>query len=291
MKRFAESEFLYQHLWSGWRRFVLISLCLAALLLLGVLRTATDAEFAFASLALIPVLVVAWIGGKSYGLSMAAAATAMWIIADLSSTRTFSPDWIPWANAAIRMVLYGLVAGLAAQVRTQLDREHQHATCDALTGLNNRRFFISKGNAEVERARRYKSAMTILFLDLDNFKSLNDTVGHHAGDAALQATAKALRLATRGNDLVCRLGGDEFAVMLPEVGYEAAQTAGRKIFEAVNTALNEFPPVRGSMGVAWFEEPDKSFEFMLNEADHLMYTVKATGKNNLLSKRFSETRM
>lgn len=134
----------------------------------------------------------------------------------------------------------------------------------------------------------YQSHMAIVFLDLDNFKKLNDTQGHHRGDAALQATGKALIGATRANDFVARLGGDEFAVILPEIEFDAASLAGRKVFDGVNSALNAFFPTRASIGVAWFAEADRSFPSMLQAVDELMYAVKATGKNNILSKRYPE---
>lgn len=272
---------------TGWRRQILFVLCVGLIFLLGGLRRETDAELAFASLALLPVLIVAWFGGKWQGLSVAFLAAAMWIVADLSADRTFSALWIPWVNAAVRMILYSTVSLLAAQVRTLFEREHRHATRDALTGLHNRRFFTASGNSEVERARRYKKSVAILFMDLDNFKLLNDTMGHHAGDAALQATGRALLATTRETDVVSRLGGDEFAVLLPEIDHDAAVATAHKILDAVNAALADYPPVRSSIGVAWFEVAQLSFESMLKEADGLMYAVKSAGKNDLLAKRFT----
>lgn len=128
--------------------------------------------------------------------------------------------------------------------------------------------------------------MTVIFLDLDDFKQLNGTKGHDAGDAALQAAAKALLSTLRANDWVARLGGDEFAVLLPEIGYEEAVEAGHKISVAVNKALHDFLPVRGSIGIAWFGRVDCTFSAMLKAADELMYEAKASGKNNIRSQSF-----
>ena len=285
MPRLTTSEFFLGTYWTGWRRWAAWSICAAAAFLLGALRTATDAEYAFASLVLLPVLIIAWFGGRRNGLSMAFLAAAMWAAGDLASERQFGAQWIPWANAITRLVTYGLVALLAAQVRLQLDREHQRATRDALTGLQNRRAFLEAGASEVDRSRRYQHPLAVIFLDLDDFKQLNDTRGHDAGDAALRATADALRAALRSSDQVARLGGDEFAVLLPETGYEAAVETGRKIFAAVSSALGEFPPVRASIGVAWFAHADRSFPAMLNAADELMYEVKHSGKNEMRPRR------
>jgi len=258
------------------------------ILLLGTLRTTTDAEWTFASFAILPVLVIAWIGGKRGGLLIAFLATAMWAASDIASDRQFSSPWILWGNAATRLMTYSLVAFLAAQVRLQFEREFERATQDALTGLKNRRAFLEVGAGEVERSKRYPHPLAVIFLDLDDFKQLNDAQGHDVGDEALQETAIALVGALRFSDQVARLGGDEFAVLLPETGYDAAVEAGRKISISINAALKKFPPVGGSIGVAWFGVADRSFPEMLKAADQLMYEVKQSGKGAMLSRSFTE---
>lgn len=284
MKRF---EVLVATVWTGWRRGAAWVICIGAIALLGVLRTATDADFTFASLAILPVLVIAWVAGKRSGLIVAFLAAAMWAVADSVTERQFSTQWIPWTNAATRLMTYSLVALLAAQVRLQFEKEHKHATHDAMTGLSNRQAFLDAGASEVERAKRYSHALAVIFLDLDNFKQLNDRKGHAAGDAALRATAKALSRSLRASDRVGRMGGDEFAVLLPETAFDAAVDAGKKIAAAVNSALEAFPPVKVSIGVAWFGKADRLFPAMLKAADELMYEVKESGKHDMRSRRIA----
>lgn len=281
MKELRSSRFLLGTFWTGWHRSAARSVCLGAILLLGVLRIANDAELTFVSLALLPVLVIAWIDGRRNGLFAALLAAAMWAVSDMAAEREFSAVWIPWANAVTRLLTYSLAALLVAQVRLQFEREHERATRDGLTGLLNRAAFLEAGDSEVERSKRYGHPLAVVFFDLDDFKQLNDTQGHDAGDAALRAMATALRGVLRSSDRVARLGGDEFAVLLPETGYDAAVEAGRKIFLAANTALLEFPPVKASVGVAWFGEADRPFPAMLKAADALMYEVKESGKNDI----------
>lgn len=285
MKKLRRLDFLFGAFWTPWRRAGAWVACVAAIVLLGALRTATDVEFAIASVALLPVIVIAWIEGKWKGLLLAFCATAMWVAADMDSDRQFSAVWIPWANAVTRLMTYGLMAFLVAKIRQQLESEHDHATHDALTGLQNRHAFLEAGAAEVERAKRYPNPLTVIFLDLDDFKQLNDSMGHDAGDAALRRTAKALLGALRSSDRVARLGGDEFAILLPQTGYDAAVEAGRKIFDVVNAALKDFPPVKASLGVAWFGKADRLFPAMLKAADDLMYEVKEGGKHDVRSRR------
>lgn len=286
MHHFLPSDFLIAPFWVGWRRTLVYVLCVIVIILLGGLRTATDAELAFASLAMVPVLVMAWVGGKWAGITMAFLAAVMWNVADIYTDRTFSAHWIPWLNGFIRFLTYGFVVLLVLQVRLQYAREREHATRDALTGLLNRRSFVTAADAEVDRATRYGSHFTVVFLDLDNFKALNDTQGHAIGDVALRATAMALVDATRSTDIVARMGGDEFAVIFPEVDSDAADVAAHKLFDKVNQALAQYTPVGVSIGVAWFDVPNGSLSMMLKAADDLMYAVKADGKNNLLTRRY-----
>jgi diguanylate cyclase (GGDEF)-like protein len=135
--------------------------------------------------------------------------------------------------------------------------------------------------------RRYEHSLAIVFIDLDNFKQLNDTRGHSAGDAALRVTANALHTKLRLSDSVARLGGDEFAIVLPEIDYAAAVDAGRKISAAIRTALADYPPVTASVGVAWFNRACPRFDTMVAAADRLMYEVKQGGKGDFVARRLS----
>jgi diguanylate cyclase (GGDEF)-like protein len=254
---------------------------------LGYLRTATDAEFVFASAAIIPVVAIAWFCGREEGLALSLIAALMWTITDLMTDRHFSAAWIPYVNGLTRFAIYGFVVHLTAKVKTLLDREREIARHDALTGILNRRAFFESGKAELNRSRRYSHPIAVAFLDLDNFKQLNDSQGHEAGDSALKAVAAALSVSLRTTDRVARLGGDEFAVLLPEISYEAAKETGIKIAAAADVALVKFPPVSISIGIAWFESTVDNFQEMLEAADSLMYEIKQEGKHGMRTKRFA----
>lgn len=286
--KLKQSELLLGTYWTGWYRWFGWSICLGILPLLGTLRAATDAEFAFATIALLPVLVISWFEGRYLGLLIAFLASAMWATGDLASDRQFGALWVPLANAVTRFITYALIVLLAAQVHRQIVREHEDAARDPLTGLQNRRAFLRDGATEIERATRYEHPLAIVFLDLDDFKQLNDTRGHDAGDAALKATGVALLGAMRASDRVARLGGDEFVALLPEIEYNAAIDAGHKLADRIKKVLRDFQPVGVSIGVAWFGKADRSFPEMLKVADELMYQAKENGKGTLLSRRVSD---
>ncbi|MGE5469540.1 MAG: GGDEF domain-containing protein [Bacteroidota bacterium] len=280
------SSFLLGSFWTGWRRWAAWVVCLGTILLLGGFRLATDARLLFASSALLPVLAISWIEGRRWGLLVAFLAAGIWSISDFMTGQESIADWIPWTNSVTRWLTYSLFAILIARLRQQFEQEHQEATLDHLTGLLNRRAFLEVGENEARRSERYKHPMAVVFLDLDDFKKLNDTKGHDAGDAALQATARGLIRSLRAGDQVARLGGDEFAILLPEIDYEAAVETGRKISHTADEVLEDFPPVKESIGVAWFEKADRPFQAMLKAADELMYEVKNQGKDNIRSSRF-----
>ena len=275
------TKWLLASWWQSWRRWGVWLICASSIALLGYIRIATDAEFTFASLVVLPILVIALLGGMSHGLALAAIAALMWAVVDFAVENGFSADWIPWVNGLTRWGIYSLVAVLAALVGQQLRTAHRLATTDGLTQLPNRSAFLEAGADEAARAQRYEHPIAVIFLDLDKFKQLNDHSGHDVGDAALRAASRALRSTLRSTDAVGRLGGDEFAVALPEISYAHALDAGKKIRDVVSAALAPFPPAAVSVGVAWFEAADRSFPAMLKLADEAMYEAKREPESHL----------
>ncbi len=267
------------------QRFILRAVAIGAILALGILRTSTDAEYAFASAAIVPVVVIAWVDGYRSGLFLSFLAAAMWISTDLITGRQFSSHWVPFLNGMTRLATYVLVAYLIARVKTLMVQINAIAHYDALTGLHNRRAFFDAGEEEVMRSRRYLRPLAVAFLDLDDFKRLNDSLGHKTGDLALKAVAAALLEHLRPTDRIARIGGDEFAVILPEVSYQAASEAGNKLVVAINIALEKFPPAAVSIGIAWFENAAIGFPEMMEAADVLMYEIKQAGKRGVRTRR------
>jgi diguanylate cyclase (GGDEF)-like protein len=249
-------------------------MAVASIGVLAWIRTATGAEFAFASLALLPVMLIAWVAGRNAGVGMALLACAAWVIGDIASAKHAWTSWVPWTNGAIRLVTYSLVAILAAKVHDQFVIEHERAARDELTGLANRRHFIEAANIEIQRSRRYAHPLAVVCLDLDHFKQLNDNHGHALGDEALRATATALHGMARSSDLVARMGGDEFVILLPEVDRSAATEVAQRLSAAVNAALARFPGVSASVGAAWFGDRALTLAAMLGAADAAMYRAK-----------------
>ncbi len=271
------------------RRWPVWLAALFVLLGLGLVRVATDAEFVFVSLSLLPVLCGAWFLGRRAGLGLAALAAAMWLVGDLVSSRVPAAAWTHELNAAIHLLTYGVAAALASGLRERLDRAREHAFRDELTRLFNRRAFHALGEQALERARRARTALTIVFVDLDNFKLVNDRDGHGTGDAALRAAAQALHQAARDGDLLARIGGDEFALLLTGVDRAAAALAGDRLLGAARAALQGFEGLSASVGVAWFGCADRRLDELLATADALMLRAKRGGKDAVVFEAFAAT--
>jgi len=155
------------------------------------------------------------------------------------------------------------------------------ADLDALTGLRNRRFFHETLQRECTRAHRYGRTLALLVLDLDDFKSINERVGHLAGDAVLAETAARVRGVLRASDIACRVGGDEFAIVLPEAGSgQAAQLYGR-VEQAVSAQpIGNIERLTLSGGIAQLAESDDANTFF-ERADEALYRAKQAGKAQL----------
>ena len=159
------------------------------------------------------------------------------------------------------------------------------ASLDPLTGTLNRRSFFERGNVILTEAQRVGGAASVLMIDADHFKRINDTYSHAAGDAALNALATALTLGTRSGDLVARLGGEEFAILLPRTGVEAARETAERLRGAVSALAvdTEGAVIRFSVsiGLAGLMVADGGLETLLARADQALYAAKANGRNRV----------
>ena len=211
-------------------------------------------------------------------------------IADRTWTLTVEhPDGpglaLPLVLAVLGISLAALLGSLIltwsrSERMQELERE---ASQDALTGLDNRRRFERDLATAMARSRRDRSTGALLILDIDDFKRVNDSQGHQAGDRLIQGVAAVLRGRMRQSDTLARLGGDEFAVILPRCSREEAQLAAEAIAREVREYRSgESEPVTVSVGVAMFgDDPRTSAATVFSEADTAMYTAKDEGRDEV----------
>ena len=158
------------------------------------------------------------------------------------------------------------------------------ALSDALTGLPNRLHLYHALAGAIARAVRYRTPFSLLYIDCDNFKHVNDTMGHICGDVLLQSLATAMRACLRTEELPGRMGGDEFMVILPAAGPQAAQRAGERVRTVCNAAMEaEGWPTTLSVGAITFLLPPASADDAIALADEVMYEAKRGGKNQVRS--------
>lgn len=167
----------------------------------------------------------------------------------------------------------------------------QHARTDALTGLNNRRAFFEYAAIIDAQARRYARSYVIAMIDIDHFKSVNDTFGHAAGDAALIAVGKLILKTLRHSDIVSRIGGEEFAVLMPETSVDEGMALANRLRGTIESAVINTPngeiSVTASIGIAPLEAPQSlqdlqdPLEHILTNADTALYQAKHDGRNTV----------
>jgi len=239
-----------------------------------------------AALFLIPISFAAWFLSPAMGWLGAFLAGILLFLYE-SRRHTGEPGVI-FLNAFLNVGMYSFFAFVISEIRGLYEREHDLSLHDALTGLLNLRAFTGVLTLESRRFRRHQSPLTLAYVDIDDFKSVNDTLGHRGGDIFLQDLAVTLRNTVRATDYVARLGGDEFAVLLPETDIDAARSAIAKIHENVTFLVqNHHPSVSVSIGVVTFESADDVPAEMIRMADEAMYEVKRTGKNGVAFKVFN----
>ena len=243
----------------------------------------TGVEFSFSLFYLLPITLISWAISERLGLVFAILSSCVWIAVDIwsgNSNRTSNLFAYLW-NATARLGFF-LLPVFMIRLNRALQREQELARTDFLTSVLNARFFHELAQMEINRSLRYKRPFTIAFIDVDNFKTINDTFGHTEGDIVLRAIAMNITAHLRKTDIVARVGGDEFVVILPETN---AQTAPVVISNMQRALLNEMNEngwsVTLSIGVLTLSDPHLSVDEMLGRADQLMYMVKNSGKNNI----------
>jgi diguanylate cyclase (GGDEF)-like protein len=187
--------------------------------------------------------------------------------------------------AVMLHTLSGYILRTIDRLHAQREQLTGMALTDALTSLPNRRHLIEQLEREFIRARRYRRPLSLIYIDLDGFKSINDRFGHLFGDEILRGTAIAMRAVLRSTDLLARIGGDEFSVLLPETNLEGGRRVANKLRKALNAYSERLDPIIPSLsfcaGVGQLRREDKSIDDLIGRADEAQYRAKVSGKDQI----------
>ncbi len=252
----------------------------AFLALTGVVDYIAGYEVNVSFLYLLPISIFGWNINLPAGIFISILCSATSVFAHQMSGLTYSNTPILLWNI-ISMAIFFIIFAYAIAITKDIYHEEKSlARQDALTGIANRNAFIEMGSLELERCKRYEHPITIAYIDCDNFKAINDTLGHQTGDMLLKVVAETLKNNIRTSDIVSRIGGDEFAVIMPETEAVPSGIAFKKIQNALlHSMLKNRWDVTFSIGIATFESPPESLDELISKADTLMYDAKKNGKN------------
>lgn len=260
----------------------LLALSSLLVMLVGLADFFTGAQLTLLPFYLLPVALVTWYVGKNAGFFFALAATLVWT---LGYTFTETVAWntlAPYWNVVIRLAIFLIVCVVMSEMKRALNNEKTLARTDPVTGASNSRAFLERVEQSISYARRYRRPFTVAYVDLDNFKAVNDHFGHAAGDFCLRIVADTIRDSTRATDLASRIGGDEFALLMPETTPEAARVVMNRLREKLLEAMRQNGwPTTFSIGVVTYLAAPDSAEGLLKMADDVMYSVKNDGKNGI----------
>jgi len=262
-------------------KVLFLAVSMSLVVLLGFIDYAT-ADLTFLVFDLIPILLAAWFVGRWAGLLISFASVASWFLVDVIEVASHLHSVSHYWNATVKLGFFAIVTYLIWALKEALLREKALARTDPLTGAANMRAFTERVVSELERIRRYGFALTLAYIDADNFKSVNDRFGHSVGDVLLRKVVESLKSNVRANDTVARLGGDEFAILMPETDESSAMEIVRRIQRLLVSLMQENGwDVTFSIGVITCIDPGLSVDQILKQVDAAMYSVKKLGKNSI----------
>ena len=239
---------------------------------------------------LIPIALATWYGNYRQGVYFALLSAFIWHLIDtVFAAHPYSHPLIPYWNTSVRLGLFLITTLFLTQLKFQLNSEQNLSRTDSLTGVMNGRGFAEVAEKMFELGARHGRPTCLAYIDMDDFKKVNDELGHSEGDMVLQTVGEVFLKSVRKTDVVCRLGGDEFAIALPETNEAGAKSAFNKLRKNLALAMQEHNwPIGFSIGVISFDLPPSNFDEAVKLADALMYQVKKSGKNNILFEHYPQ---
>lgn len=259
-------------------RFLLFFEGLILIGIIGFVDYLTGNEYAFSVFYVLPILLVTWFTTQRLGLVVSASSAITWLIADVAARQVALFPLIPLWNSLVRFMFFLIITILLSSLKDSL----MLARTDHLTSAINSRYFYDIVQMEIIRSQRNQHPFTLVYIDIDDFKAVNDQFGHIVGNQVLNNLVDSIRNIVRKSDFIARLGGDEFAILFPETDQEAA----RIIFSKIRSDLIEVMRHKNwlitfSAGILTCTVAPHTTDDMIRMADELMYSAKSDGKNKV----------
>ena len=260
----------------GW----IVLITVICVVLIGVPDYLIGIEISLSVFYLCPVGMATWYAGIRWGILLALLSTVVYLAGNISAGHLYSrPGHMLW-NGFLHFGFMLIVAWLLDSLRTYLGREQQLARTDSVTGIFNRLAFMERLRYNLALAARDDQPISLAYLDLDDFKQINDAHGHDGGDRVLRQVAQSLTHSIRRTDTVARIGGDEFALLMPDLDRQAAENVINKVRDSLQrTFASATIKVNCSIGCVSFSKPIPDVDHAIKAADILMYKIKTQGKN------------
>ena len=261
-------------------RVRIFGVALLGVALVGVSDYLVGFEISLSVFYLGPVGIATWYAGRNTGVLIALISTLSAFAANLGAGHIVTRPGIMIWNGLLHFGFMLVVAYLLDSLRIHIESEQELARSDSLTGIVNRRAFLEHLQYHLDLAAREEKPITLAYIDLDNFKRINDRGGHEEGDRVLRLVASTLTESVRRTDMVARLGGDEFALLIAGADRAGAESLIEKVRQSLVQALDgEQSVVTCSIGCVTFQVPPPTADTAIRTADTLMYKVKSQGKN------------
>ena len=265
-----------------YNKYLVFLFSLALIIIICTAQYYSGPEVVFSLFYIFPIMLATWKTGIWAGIFLSFSSAFLMLYIEKFLLNLFPNTITPFLNNIFRLIIFLIITYIVSELKISLEKQKELARIDPLTSIANNRAFYEAANMEFEKAKRHGFPISVLYMDLDNFKEVNDRLGHSTGDHLLKIVAQTIIKNIRTIDTVARLGGDEFGILLPQTGPDSAFIVAGKIKEMIMLIMKKNNwPVTTSIGVVSYLKSPQSVDEMIKKADLLMYSAKSGGKNTI----------
>lgn len=252
------------------------------LLVVGALDYVTGSDVHVVSLYFVPLALAGRRLGRSGAAISSLLSTIIWLAMLYANGVRYPHSYIWLVNFLTQGAGFLTISVLFALLSEALRREHANSRTDILTGLRNRLAFSEQASMALSLCKRSARPVALAYIDLDNFKNVNDSLGHARGDTLLQTCGKVITESLRATDIAARIGGDEFVVLLPETTADDAVALCKRLLHALEASADfRAASVTASIGIVTEEAASSDIDQLVQHADRRMYLAKSDGKSRI----------